>query len=212
LAFYFAAHSVIFGLSRMHFPLVPVLALAVAGVFCGGNAGLRSHFWRRGTPWFALVLAGWLVAAPVQAGLYLAPSARHVTVARLGASLRDLPLPGTRYLSWMLATLEGSRGNLARADQILAEPRHAEHPWSLYLRGRLASDEDEAARWLSRALERDPDLFAARATLGRLLLQRAEWDAGIDQLERALAVRPWDSALRSDLRTAVRMRGQPALE
>ena len=112
----------------------------------------------------------------------------------------------------MLATLEGSRGNLARADQILAEPRHAEHPWSLYLRGRLASDEDEAARWLSRALERDPELFAARATLGRLLLQGAEWDAGIDQLERALAVRPWDSALRSDLRTAVRMRGQPALE
>ena len=82
----------------------------------------------------------------------------------------------------------------------------------MYLRGRLASDEDEAVRWLSRSLERDPELFAARVTLGRVLLQRAEWDAGIEQLELALAARPWDAGVRSELRTAISMRGQPALE
>jgi len=212
LALYLAVHSVIFGVSRMHFPLVPLLVLAVAGCFWGGDGAPRKRLFRRGAPWMALALAAWLVAAPVQGGLYLFPNARHVTVARWWASLRDLPLPGTRYLSWMLAIVEGSRGDVVRAQQILAEPRHAEHAWSLYLRGRLASDEDEAARWLSRSLDRDPELFASHVTLGRLRLRRAEWDLGIEHLERALALRPWDDAVRQELRTAERMRGPTALE
>ena len=33
IAVYLVIHAVIFGVSRMHFPLVPILALAVAGVF-----------------------------------------------------------------------------------------------------------------------------------------------------------------------------------
>ncbi len=112
----------------------------------------------------------------------------------------------------MLATVEGSRGDVHRASQILAESPHAEHPWTLYLRGRLARDHDEAIRLLSRSLERTPALYAPRVTLGRLLFRRAEWDAGIEQLERALSERPWDDRVRSELRTAVRMRGPTALE
>lgn len=208
---YLVAHSVIFGLSRMHFPLVPLLVLAVAGAVWGGARAPRAGL-VRGVPWVALALAAWLLATPVQGGLYLAPSPRHATVARMWASLRELPLPGTRYLTWMLATVEGSRGDVHRASQILAESPHAEHPWTLYLRGRLARDPDEAIRLLSRSLERNPALYAPRVTLGRLLLRRAEWDEGIDQLERALSERPWDDRVRSELRTAVRMRGPTALE
>ena len=213
---YLAAHSVIFGVSRMHFPLVPLLVLLVAGVFLGDEAGARQRMWRRGAPWMVLVLAAWLLAAPVQGGLYLSPNPRHATVARMWASLRDLPLPGTRYLGWSLATVEGSRGDRTRADQILSGGKQADaaHPFSLYLRGRLALDEEDAAHWLARALEKDPELFAALVTLGRLELQRSrpEWDAGIEHMERALAVRPWDEGIRAELRTALRMRGRPALE
>jgi tetratricopeptide (TPR) repeat protein len=99
----------------------------------------------------------------------------------------------------MLAEVEASSGHAERADAILAEPRFADDPWSLYLRGRIERDPELAQRWLDRALEIDPDLFAAWAASGWLHLERGDFAAAAAALERAALLRPWDRDIRSDL-------------
>ncbi len=99
----------------------------------------------------------------------------------------------------MLAEVEASNGHAERADAILAEPRFAGDPWSLYLRGRIQGDPELAQRWFDRALEIDPDLFAAWVASGWLHLERGEFAAAAFALERAASLRPWDTDIRSDL-------------
>jgi hypothetical protein len=73
-----------------------------------------------------------------------------------------MPVPGTRWAAWMVAGVELADGRAAVAERILAEPRHAKEPWSLFLRALGAADRDESARLVGEALARDPDLGPAR--------------------------------------------------
>ena len=45
---------------------------------------------------------------------------------------------------------------------MLEEPKHAELPWTLYLRALIARSRDEALELTTRSLTADPDLQAAR--------------------------------------------------
>jgi 4-amino-4-deoxy-L-arabinose transferase-like glycosyltransferase len=159
---YLCVHSLAYGHSRMHQPLVPLLVLAVAGLFFDSAETPR---WRRvairGAPWTALALAAWILVWPVLGGLYLMPGPRHVGVARVVAIGRHLPLPGAERLTWMLAGVEASRGDTDRALRVLADGRHAEEAWSLYLRALLQDDRAEAWELASRAARTDPDLRPA---------------------------------------------------
>ena len=61
----------------------------------------------------------------------------------------------------MLAGVEASRGDTDRALRVLADGRHAEEAWSLYLRALLQDDRAEAWELASRAARTDPDLRPA---------------------------------------------------
>ncbi|MFP8872952.1 MAG: hypothetical protein VCB42_00135, partial [Myxococcota bacterium] len=206
IAVYLPAHALTFGLSRMHFPLVPLLLLGVAAFLFAAGLRQPAPDWRRlvrrGGPWALLVCLAWLWMAPTWAGLYLAPGPGHPQVARVLGAARALPVPGTRYAAWMLATVEASRGDSLQADRILREPAHADHPWSLYLRGRIAADGPDSVRLLEQALKRDPRLYPARLALGMQAVDRGALDEGIAQLEMARDLRPWDPEVRSAIERA----------
>ncbi len=200
VAVYIAAHAVFFGASRMHFPLVPVLALALAGfLFDPDHPPDPRRALRRGGAWAGLALFAWLLGSASMAGLYVSPGPRHLGMARVLGAARHLPVPAARRAAWMLAELEASNGHAERADAILAEPRVADDPWSLYLRGRIERDPELAQRWFDRALETDPLLFAAWAASGELCLDRGDFAAAAAAFARAASLRPWDAEVRSDL-------------
>jgi tetratricopeptide (TPR) repeat protein len=197
---YLAVHAVFFGASRMHFPLVPLLALAVAGFLWDPTRPPRpGRGLRRGGVWAALAGFAWFLGSAAVAGLYVSPGPRHLGMARVLGSARHLPVPAARRAAWMLAEVEASNGHAERADAILAEPRFAGDPWSLYLRGIIQRDPELAQRWFDRALEIDPDLFAAWAASGWLHLKLGDFAAAAAALERAASLRPWDTDIRADL-------------
>jgi hypothetical protein len=81
---------------------------------------------------------------------------------------RDLPLPGASRLTWMLASVEASRGNADRALSVLERGRHAEEPWSLYLRALLQERRAASRDLVERALRADPGLVPAQQLLREL--------------------------------------------
>jgi hypothetical protein len=103
------------------------------------------------------------VAAPAAAGLYVVPGPAHADLARALGAARHLPVPGTRWAAWMVARVEMANGRDAAAERILAEPRHAQEAWSLWLRALAAPDPGTSAARVDEALARDPDLGVARA-------------------------------------------------
>ena len=113
-----------------------------------------------------------------------------------------MPVPGTRYAAWMLASVEASRGGSEEADRILSEPAHADHPWSLYLRGRIAEEGPRSEELLMQALERDPRLYPARVALGVQAVGRGSFEDGIVHLEAARGIRPWDPEIRAAIARA----------
>jgi 4-amino-4-deoxy-L-arabinose transferase-like glycosyltransferase len=174
LAVYLALHAVAYGHSRMHQPLVPLLVLAVAGLLLdsSGRADPR-RVAARALPWAALAAAAWVLVWPVLGGIYLMPGPRHVGVARAVALGRHLPLPGAARLTWMLASVEASRGDVERALRVLERGRHAEEPWSLYLRAALQERRAAALDLVERALRADPDLGPAQKLVRELAAQEA---------------------------------------
>jgi len=193
ISIYLAVHVVAYGHSRMHQPLVPLLVLAVAGAFLSGN---RHMPWKKfsfhGAPWAILALAAWVFALPVVGGLYMAPGPRHAMTARALGAVRHLPLPGTRRLAWMLASVEGSRGDATRADLILSEPRFADESWSLYLRGVIEESLPKKEQFLSRAVEVDSTLYAAWIALAETRIHSGDMSGARKCLARAGELRPWD--------------------
>ncbi len=154
-------HAMTFGVSRMHEPLTPLLTLAAAAwVFRDHRHDVRLR--AAGIAAATLALAAWVFAAPAVVGLYVAPGPRHVELARAAGAVRNLPLEGTRWTTWMLAGAELAAGERGAAERVLAEPRHSEESWSLYLRALAAEDRGLALRCVDQALARDPDLAAAR--------------------------------------------------
>ena len=164
-----AAHAVTYGHTRMHQPLVPFLVLAVAAF---ASLGPARRLRLAGVVAIALALAGWIVAAPIVAGLYIAPGPRHVAVAEILGASRHLPVPGTRWAAWGTASAEVAAGHPDVAERILAEPKDADEPWSLWLRALATPDRATARMRLDEALVRDPGLEPARI-LQRVLAEDA---------------------------------------
>lgn len=168
-----AVHAATFGVSRMHEPLVPLLVLAVAAWRWGEAelvAGRRVR--ASGITAAGLAACGWVVALPIAVGLYVAPGPRHPGIARMLGAVRHLPLPGTRWAAWMVAGVEAARGDDAVAAGILAEPKHADDPWSLYLAALVADDVVASRRLVDAALAHDPSLRPAQL-LKRALAERS---------------------------------------
>jgi len=190
---YVVVHAIVYGHSRMHQPLVAILALAVAALVYGRDPAIRRtrRIAARGAPWIALVLAGWIWVAPVVVGLYIMPGPRHAAFARAAGGLRHLPLPGARRVAWMLAGVEASVGRRDRADRVLAEGPWADDPWSLYLRGRFAPP-GHGEIWLRKALDADPMLFAAWYALAESQARRGDREGAAESLAAAQRARPWD--------------------
>jgi hypothetical protein len=114
-----------------------------------------------------------VVVWPVLGGIYLMPGPRHVAVARAVALGRHLPLPGSARLTWMLASVEASRQDADRALRVLERGRHAEEPWSLYLRAVLQERRSAALELVERALRADPGLVPAQRLARELAAQGA---------------------------------------
>lgn len=200
---YIAVHAIAYGHSRMHAPLVPLLTLAVAGAAFGEGA----RRWRRGIPWAALTLVLWIMMIPILGGLYIMPGPRHAGVARAFGALRVLPLPGAKRLAWMQAGIEESQGRWDEAEHILEERPWADDPWTLFLRGRIALSRaasgatneakaqavGEAGQLFDRALERDPNSFAALTGCLRTAEALGNLAKAEDCRRRALQVRPWET-------------------
>ncbi|MFN8177398.1 MAG: glycosyltransferase family 39 protein [bacterium] len=165
-------HGVTFGVSRMHEPLVPFLALAAAAHLFMEERGERPRLRPLGVAAFGLAACAWIAALPVVVGLYTAPGPRHLGVARALGAVRHLPLPGARWAAWMTAEDEAACGNDAAAARILDEPKHAGDPWSLYLRALVTPEPDRARTFVAAALARDPFLEPARL-LQRSLAERS---------------------------------------
>jgi hypothetical protein len=194
---YLSIHAVVYGHSRMHQPLIPLLLLAVAGAIGGRPETLQpSRLLRRGLPWAALALASWILIWPALGGQYLLPGPRHAAIARGLAVVRALPLPATDRLGWMLATVEASNGRIERADRILRERAHADDPWSLYLRATIARSAGERISLLESAVRSDPGLFAAWVLLAETRAAATDPDGAREAMARAAALRPWDRRRR----------------
>jgi 4-amino-4-deoxy-L-arabinose transferase-like glycosyltransferase len=194
---YLSIHAVVYGHSRMHQPLIPLLLLAVAGAIGGRPETLQpSRLLRRGLPWAALALASWILIWPALGGQYLLPGPRHAAIARGLAVVRALPLPATDRLGWMLATVEASNGRIERADRILRERAHADDPWSLYLRATIARSAGERISLLESAVRSDPGLFAAWVLLAETRAAATDPDGARQAMARAAALRPWDRLRR----------------
>jgi hypothetical protein len=151
-------HAALFGISRMHQPVVPILVLAAALALPG--VGLR---WRRGAVAGAVALALGVLSLPPLVGVYLLPGPRHATVARALASVRHLPLPGTRHAAWMLAEVEAARGRDDAAIRVLDESAPPDDPGTFLLRALCAPNATERVRWAARGLEMRPDSELLRA-------------------------------------------------
>ncbi len=190
---YMAVIAVAYGHSRMHQPLVPILVLAVAGVaFTHGAFPSGRRLWTRAAPVAVMILAAWIYVFPVMGGVYIAPGPRHALTARVLGSARHLPLPGSRRLAWMLASVEASLGREAAAVGILSEPQFADEPWSLYLRARITRSGTERERLLTEAVQADPDLFAGWYILALTRIQAGDHNGARAALYRAGRLRPWD--------------------
>ena len=193
---YVLIHAVTFGVSRMHFPLVPILALAVTGVFLAEpvhrDRDATGRFFFQGLPWAVVILSAWVWIAPTVAGLYLAPGPSNAPVARWLGGLRHLPVPGTQYVAWNLAGVEASVGRDAEARRILEEEAVADWPWSRHLHARLSSDPDRGESELRRYVADGDDLFASHLALAQLGLDRGDPASAIEDLRQAQRLRPWD--------------------
>lgn len=169
-------HALLFGVSRMHQPLVPLLALAAAAWFLRAGAGgidgaaadaaAGRAARRRGIP--AAAGAGLLVvlSLPAVAGVYLEPSPRHLGIARALGAVRHLPLPGARHAAYMLAEVEAANGNADRAMHALAS-RPDDDAQAAVLRAMIAPSPDEARAWALRAAALRPGSPIARVTAAR---------------------------------------------
>jgi hypothetical protein len=151
-------HATTFAVSRMHEPFAPLLVLAAAAWFLQAR---RAPLRPLGAAAGVAALIAWIVAAPVVLGLYLSPGPRHVHLARAIGAARHLPVEGTRWAAWMLAEVELAAGEADRAERVLAERKHAQEPWSLYLRALAARDRDDARRFAGEAVGADPRFEAA---------------------------------------------------
>jgi 4-amino-4-deoxy-L-arabinose transferase-like glycosyltransferase len=209
LGAYLAAHIVFFGASRMHFPLTPMLALAVAGLLWDPSHPIdwRSAL-RRGGVWVVLALAVWVYGAAAMVGLYLSPAPAHAGTARVLALARHLPVPASQRPAWMLAEIEASLGRVDVADAILREPGTADYPWSLYLRGRIETDPQRALALLEEALVHDPELFAAWWAAAGLHVEAARWSEAEEAFVQALTLRPWDQDVRDGLTRVLQQLGE----
>ncbi len=196
VAAYVVLHAVMFGVSRMHFPLVPILVLSVAGLLFADSAGrsprAARRFLVRGLPWAVGIFAAWVWIAPLVVGLYVAPAPQFAPVARVLGGLRHLPFGSTEYVAWNLASIEASVGRGPEARRILEEEGVAGRPWSGYLHARLSPDPDRGEAELRRSVEAGHDLFASHVVLAQMSLDREDADAALADLERALQRRPWD--------------------
>jgi hypothetical protein len=149
-------HALLFGVSRMHQPFVPLLVIAVcAFAFDAHDAPARRRLLTRGAPVAAVALAAWLVSAPAVFGLWVAPGPRHVAVARAFAFLGETPLPASRWAAWARADAVAASGDEREAAAGLAASRHAEHRWTLVQRALLAEPEG-VAPLVRRALAAGP--------------------------------------------------------
>jgi hypothetical protein len=172
-------HALAYGHSRMHAPLVPILVLAVAGALAERPA--RARWLRIGVPCAALALAAWILAWPAVAGVYLMPGPRHEAFARAIGAARWAPLPGARWVAWMRAGIDESKGDLDGADRVLREGSWAEDPWTIFLRGRV-----ELARGAA-----DPRAPSAEA-----------WLRALPSFEQAAALDPRSRVLETAARYA----------
>ncbi|MDP6530225.1 MAG: glycosyltransferase family 39 protein [Gemmatimonadota bacterium] len=134
VAVYFVVHMVVYGHSRMHQPLVPILA--VAAVAAARRIRERGIL-RRSVVVATVVLLLWVRAWPLVAGVYVLPGPRHLGVARVFGSARHLPVAGAHHAAWMLAGAEAAAGNDARAVRLLSEDGVAEREWTAVLRTAL---------------------------------------------------------------------------
>ena len=203
--FYLVVHAVVFGVSRMHFPLVPILVLAVAGYFLDPNRRRDPETARRlstrGLPWAAVILASWVFVAPLWVGLYLQPTPRHAGLVRALGGLRHLPVPGAEYVAWNLAAVEASLGNEPEALRILEEEGTVQRPFSRYLHARLASSSDAGEAELRRMVVEGDGTFGVYITLAQYSLERDDVAQAVVDLQGAQARRPWDRDLARAIRT-----------
>jgi Dolichyl-phosphate-mannose-protein mannosyltransferase len=153
---YVAVHAIVFGVSRMHQPLVPLLVLAAALALLGERApGGEAPRWHRGAAAGVVALSLGVLSLPVVVGVYVLPGPRHLATARALAAVRHLPLPGTRHATWMLAELEAARGRDDAAMRIL-DDAPAGDPGTRMLRALCAPDPGDRARWAQSALAARP--------------------------------------------------------
>ena len=222
IGLYLAVHALTFGVSRMHFPLVPLLLLAVVGAseaLRGGRAGeIRRRALRRGLPLGVGIAVAWALIAPLVIGLYVAPAPQQAALLRSVAGLRHWPTPGSEFLAWHLASVEASLGNEARAREVLDEPGIRERGFSRYLRARLSPLPDRGEDELRQLVAAEGDgggvpRFAALVSLARLELERGDLDAGLRSLRAAQSMRPDDGGITAAIQEveAARASAKPAI-
>lgn len=164
-----AIHAVLFGVSRMHQPLVPFLVLAAAAAIFG-ESGVR---WKRGAIAGAAALFLMVTSLPAGVGAYLVPGPRHAGMARALGAVRHLPIPGTRHTAWMLAEIEAANGRPEAAVGILEEPRHAGDAGTFFLHALVTRDPQERKDLVRRAGSAAPESELLRG-LEQLLSPPAE--------------------------------------
>lgn len=164
LAVLLPVHALLFGVSRMHQPLVPLLVLAAAAWFLGERVDAAG--WRRGFAVAAAAVLLMVLSLPAVTGVYLAPSPRHAGIARALGVVRHLPLPGARHAAYMLAEVEAANGNTGRAMRALAS-RPDDDAGAAVLRAMIAETPEERAAWAARAAALRPDSPVVRALAAR---------------------------------------------
>ncbi|ANM28455.1 hypothetical protein ABI59_00660 [Acidobacteria bacterium Mor1] len=195
IAVYLAVHMLAYGHTRLHQPLVPLMLLAVAAAWC---CKLSGRAWlRRGAAPAALALGVWVLALPMVAGIYLAPSGDHVQTARALGFVRKLPLPAARWVGWSLAAAEAAAGETERAHEILQEPGQQDEGWARYLRSRLVADPAVRVQLLEESVRLDPRLFHGWLELAELRFRNGDPQGATVALARAQELRPWDRRVRN---------------
>jgi 4-amino-4-deoxy-L-arabinose transferase-like glycosyltransferase len=170
LAVLLVVHGLLFGVSRMHQPLVPLLVLAAAAWFLGergaADAGADAAGRRRGIAAAVVAVLLMALSLPAVAGVYLAPSPRHAGIARALGAVRYLPLPGARHAAYMLAEVEAANGHPARAMRVLADLPDDDAEAAV-LRAMAAESPANTRMWTARAAELRPDSPIVRALAPR---------------------------------------------